>query len=56
LLVYGEAVEPVTLILHGNDGQTWISLSDSLRQGSDTRLIAEIKQALEVKAPEQNAP
>jgi hypothetical protein len=25
LLVYGVTVEPVTLILHGNDGQTWLS-------------------------------
>ena len=25
LLVYGDTVEPVTLILHGNDGQTWLS-------------------------------
>ena len=47
LLVYGKAEEPVTLILHGNDGQTWLSIADSPRQKSDTKLSTEIKQALE---------
>jgi hypothetical protein len=26
LLVYGTTTEPVTLILHGNNGQTWLSI------------------------------
>ena len=38
---------PVTLILHGNDGETWLSIADSPRQRSDTKLPNEIKQALE---------
>ena len=50
MLVYGKAEEPVTLILHGNDGQTWLSIADSPRQKPDTKLTAEIKQVLE-KAP-----
>lgn len=50
LLVYGKADEPMTLILHGNDGQTWLSLADAPHQRSDTKLSIEIKQALE-KAP-----
>ena len=50
VLVYGKAEEPVTLILHGNDGQTWLSIADSPRQRSDAKLSTEIKQALE-KAP-----
>lgn len=47
LLVYGKAEGPVTLILHGNDGQTWFSLADGLHQKSDMKLSIEIKQALE---------
>jgi hypothetical protein len=47
LLVYGKAEEPVTLILHGNDGQTWLSIAEGPRQRSDTKLPAEIRQALE---------
>ena len=50
LLVYGKADEPMTLILHGNDGQTWLSLAEASGQTSDTKLSIEIKQALE-KAP-----
>ena len=35
LLVYGKTNEPVTLILHGNDGQTWLSLVDHSIRHSD---------------------
>jgi hypothetical protein len=47
LLVYGEAAEPTTLILHGNDGQTWVSLIDNPLQPTDKKLMASIRQALE---------
>lgn len=47
LLVYGEAAEPATLILHGNDGQTWISITDSALQRIDAKFIASIRRALE---------
>ena len=50
VLVYGKTAEPITLILHGNDGKTWLSIADGPRQGSDTKLSTEIKQTLE-KAP-----
>jgi|GEM_PF-447094 len=54
VLVYGKtedvstllSTSPVTLILHGNDGQTWLSLADSPGQKFDMNLSAEIKQAL----------
>ena len=51
LLVYGKAAEPATLILHGNDGQTWFSIADNPRQRVDAKLITGIQQALEVKVP-----
>jgi hypothetical protein len=47
VLVYGKTEQPVTLILHGNDGQTWLSVADSPHQRSDTKLSAEIRGALE---------
>lgn len=51
VLVYGKAAEPATLILHGNDGQTWCSIADYPRQRADVKLITAIQQALEIKAP-----
>jgi hypothetical protein len=51
LLVYGEAVEPATLILHGNDGQTWLSLVDSPGQKTNAGIAAAIKSVLEAKLP-----
>lgn len=47
LLVYGEAAEPATLILHGNNGQTWISIADSAGQRGDAKLIGCIRNVLE---------
>ncbi len=34
MLVYGTALEPATLILHGSDGQTWLSLADDTNPGN----------------------
>ena len=51
LLVYEKAAEPVTLILHGNDGQTWVSIAGDSLQRADSKLINSIRQALEINAP-----
>jgi hypothetical protein len=51
LLVYGEVPEPATLILHGNDGKTWISIADNMLQRADTKLIMRIQHALEDLSP-----
>lgn len=51
LLVYGNAMEPATLILHGNDRQTWISIAENPNQRIDRKMISAIQEALEVKAP-----
>lgn len=51
LLVYSSATEPATLILHGNDGQTWISFAENPSQQTDRKMIASLQEALEVKAP-----
>jgi hypothetical protein len=47
LLVYGEAAAPATLILHGNNGQTWISIADSALQRVDAKFVASIRRVLE---------
>ena len=47
LLVYGNVVEPITLILHGNNGQTWISIADSASQRGDPELLTRIRRVLE---------
>ena len=42
---------PATLILHGNDGQTWASIANDPQQRTDAKLINSIRQALEIKEP-----
>jgi hypothetical protein len=51
LLVYGKVVEPITLILHGSNGQTWLSTVDSQGQ-ANAKLTNTIQQTLEIKALE----
>ena len=51
LLVYGITADPATLILHGNDGQTWFSIVESPLQGAGAELVTAILRALEIKAP-----
>ena len=50
LLVYANAAEPATLILHGNDGQTWLSLVEHPDQLVNKDVILGIRQALEIQA------
>jgi hypothetical protein len=47
LLVYGKADEPVALILHGSDGQTWLSLVNNSIQHADRSIQLSIEQALQ---------
>ena len=51
LLVYGNATDPATLILHGNDGQTWLSLAENPNQQTDSKMISSIHEALKIQAP-----
>jgi hypothetical protein len=45
LLVYGNGKEPETLILHGSDGKTWLSLAQTMQP--ITSLAIQIHKALE---------
>jgi hypothetical protein len=47
LLVYGSNDGPETLILHGNEGKTWLSLAHTMQPVS--RLAIQIHKALELK-------
>lgn len=52
LLVYGMTGEPATLILHGNDGETWLSFGATLQPLSDPGLVPSILKALETVSPQ----
>lgn len=51
LLVYGDVPEPATLILHGNDGKTWVSMTDGPLYRADAKLMTSIRQTLESQSP-----
>ncbi len=52
LLVYGEVLEPATLILHGNDGQTWLSIVNNSLQHTDASIRSAIERALQLNPSE----
>ena len=56
LLVYGDGTEPVTLILHGNDGQTWLSIVEQPEQRSGQQVIEVIQQALGMLGTQTRKP
>jgi hypothetical protein len=47
LLVYGKAGGSVTLILHGNDGKTSLSLVNNSLQHADPAIQSAVEQALQ---------
>lgn len=46
VLVYGQAEQPATLVLHGSDGQTWLSIINTPLQHADAQIKSAIEQAL----------
>lgn len=46
LLVYGGDGQPVSIVAHGHNGQTWFSLVDTPQQRPDPRLEVAIRLAL----------
>jgi hypothetical protein len=52
VLVYGQAVQPVTLVLHGSDGHTWLSLVNSPAQPLDPATQAVIEGIIKRNTPE----
>lgn len=52
LLVYGKEEEPVTLILHGNEGKTWLSMVDNSLQHADASIRSAIEKVLQLNPAE----
>jgi hypothetical protein len=50
VLVYAEASPPVTLVLHGSHGRSWISVIDRPDQRAHPGTILAIKRALQLAA------
>jgi hypothetical protein len=46
LLVYGSECQPVSIVAHGYNGQTWFSVVDTPQQRADPRVEAAIRLAL----------
>ena len=46
LLVYGKQDEPATLVLHGQDGKTWISLATPIEARSGHHLESSVRHTL----------
>jgi len=49
LLVRGESSDPLTLILHGNDGQTSLSIVNLSGKQSDVELAETVRQVLVIQ-------
>lgn len=56
LFLYEDPFEPLTLILHGNDGQTWLSLAEHPRGRENTRAVRAIQDTLKVPISDGNRP
>lgn len=46
LLVYGKSEDPATLVIHGQDGKTWISLATPGETGSRQNLESSVRHIL----------
>lgn len=57
LLVYGADACPATLVVHGHDGRTWLSLADVPGQRPSRKLAATIRTMVAANAlsPKQQA-
>ena len=49
VLVYSGARAPVTLVIHGNNGQSWVSVIDRPDQRADPSTILAIQRAMTVE-------
>jgi hypothetical protein len=46
LLVYGDDIQPTSLVVHSRNGKTWFSMVDLPQQPADSHLEAALQQAL----------
>jgi hypothetical protein len=55
LLIYKEDHRPVTLVAHGNNGQTWFSVVNTPQQRADPELESAIRRSLVACSPQMSA-
>lgn len=55
-LVYGKQAGPATLVIHGQDGKTWLSLANPTRQRAEQHLEAIIKRVLIPRCYDLSSP
>ena len=55
LLVYGKESEPATVVLHSQDGKTWLSLAESVGDSANRSLEAAIKAMLAPQPVDESA-
>ena len=51
LLIYQKKSDPVTLVIHGQDGRTWLSLAGPMGQRANQHLEAAIRHTLIPRRP-----
>lgn len=51
LLIYQKKTAPVTLVIYGQDGKTWLSLANSTGARADKHMEAAIQRALILHLP-----
>ncbi len=56
LLIYQKKSDPVTLVIHGQDGKTWLSLANPTGQRADQHLEAAIRRVLIPRLPNALPP
>lgn len=56
LLIYQKKSDPVTLVIHGQDGRTWLSLVNPTGQRSNQHLETAIRRALIARLPNALPP
>lgn len=56
LLVYDEQGDPVTLVIHGQKDQAWLSLATPMETGSRHSLESSVRNVLVPRHPNPNPP
>jgi hypothetical protein len=56
LLIYQKQEDPVTLVIHGQDHNTWLSLADPTGKRMSQHLEAAVRRALKPHIPDTQSP
>ncbi len=56
LLVYRKQSTPATLVIHGQDGRSWVSLASPMGRRANQQLEASVRHALIPQGPKVSSP